>query len=97
MLFRSTHTHSSSLFHTHTQGEAGEGDVPTQEMIEDLSNQCRTYCDSPDPYVTLSIGESLERKAKCVGLLLSLFFFITVLMIRINCDHYYGYYHDHYN
>lgn len=42
-----------------TKGEAGEGEISTEQVINDLNSQCRAYCDSPDPYVTLNIGSVL--------------------------------------
>ena len=41
------------------KGEAGEGEISTEQVINDLTSQCRAYCDSPDPYVTLNIGTVL--------------------------------------
>lgn len=50
------------------KGEAGEGEISTEQVINDLNSQCRAYCDSPDPYVTLNIGSVLTHcNAKFCG------------------------------
>ena len=46
------------------QGESGEGEVLTPQEVEDLKRQCREYCEDPDPYCTLNIGQMTLSKIK---------------------------------